>query len=94
MSRLPQQTILDLTCGLVESQSLVQLQAPAQIRGRVIGVYNMAGMGLRTFSGISVGIAGGMVGIHNSLSLSAALLLVMVLTIFIAMRPPAAAAGA
>lgn len=26
MSRLPQQTILDLTCGLVESQSLAQLQ--------------------------------------------------------------------
>jgi MFS family permease len=56
------------------AQALVQLNAPSDIRGRVIGVYSMASMGLRTFSGISVGLFGGLIGVHRSLSLSAALL--------------------
>jgi MFS family permease len=57
------------------AQALVQLSAPATIRGRVIGVYTMAANGMRTFSGITVGLAGGLIGIHLSLSLSAAALL-------------------
>ena len=39
------------------AQALVQLNAPADIRGRVIGLFNMAGLGLRAFSGITVGLA-------------------------------------
>ena len=58
------------------AQSLVQLHAPAPIRGRVIGLYSVAALGLRTFSGITIGIAGGFIGIHWSLSLSAIVLLV------------------
>jgi MFS family permease len=54
--------------------SLVQLNAPAEIRGRVIGVFSMAANGLRTFSGLSVGLLGASIGIHNSLSYSAAAL--------------------
>ena len=50
------------------AQSLVQLHAPAPIRGRVIGLYSVAALGLRTFSGITIGIAGGFIGIHWSLS--------------------------
>jgi MFS family permease len=64
------------------AQALVQLQAPAQIRGRVIGVYNMAAMGLRAFSGVTVGIVGGLIGIHWSLSLSALCLLVILAALF------------
>ncbi len=56
------------------AQSLVQLNAPAEIRGRVIGVFSMSAMGLRTFSGLSVGLLGASIGIHNSLSYSAAAL--------------------
>jgi MFS family permease len=66
------------------AQSLVQLNAPAEIRGRVIGVFAMSANGLRTFSGLSVGLLGASVGIHNSLSYSAAALLLLYLTIFAA----------
>jgi MFS family permease len=54
------------------AQSLVQLNAPLDMRGRVIGLFNMASLGLRAFSGISVGLVGSAIGIHWSLALSAA----------------------
>jgi MFS family permease len=66
------------------AQSLVQLNAPGEIRGRVIGVFSMAAMGLRTFSGLSVGLLGSMVGIHNSLSYSAAVLFLLYIVMFLA----------
>ncbi len=53
------------------AQSLVQINAPPDIRGRVIGLFNMASLGLRAFSGISVGVLGSLIGIHWSLALSA-----------------------
>jgi hypothetical protein len=53
------------------AQSLVQLNAPLDMRGRVIGLFNMASLGLRAFSGISVGLLGSAIGIHWSLGLSA-----------------------
>ena len=64
------------------AQSLVQLNAPGEIRGRVIGVFSMSAMGLRTFSGLSVGLLGASVGIHNSLSYSAAALFLLYAAIF------------
>ena len=53
------------------TQTLVQINAPPAIRGRVIGLFNMSALGLRTFSGVTVGVIGAMVGIHWSLALSA-----------------------
>jgi MFS family permease len=53
------------------AQSLVQINAPPDMRGRVIGLFNMASLGLRAFSGISVGVLGSLIGIHWSLALSA-----------------------
>jgi len=53
------------------AQSLVQINAPTDMRGRVIGLFNMASLGLRAFSGISVGVVGSLIGIHWSLALSA-----------------------
>ncbi|MBM0107462.1 MFS transporter [Steroidobacter sp. S1-65] len=53
------------------SQTLVQLNAPADIRGRVLGVFSMMALGLRTFSGVTVGLMGAAIGIHSSLVLSA-----------------------
>jgi MFS family permease len=61
------------------AQSLVQLNAPGEIRGRVIGVFAMSASGMRTFSGLSVGLLGAAIGIHWSLTASAtALFLVYV----------------
>jgi MFS family permease len=65
------------------AQALVQLAAPAPIRGRVIGVFSMAANGMRTFSGITVGMAGGLIGIHGSLSLSAAVLLFAIICLML-----------
>ncbi|HYC47235.1 MAG TPA: MFS transporter [Burkholderiales bacterium] len=57
------------------AQTLVQIEAPHEIRGRVIGLYSMSALGLRAFSGVTVGILGSLIGIHWSLALSAMVLL-------------------
>jgi MFS family permease len=64
------------------AQAIVQLGAPTTIRGRVLGVYSMAANGMRTFSGVTVGIIGGLIGIHYSLPLSAGVLLVALGVLF------------
>jgi hypothetical protein len=56
----------------------VQLHAPAAIRGRVIGLFNTASLGLRAFSGVTVGIMGELIGVHWSLALSAMVLLAII----------------
>jgi MFS family permease len=61
------------------AQTLVQLKAPAEIRGRVIGLYSMSALGMRTFSGVTIGVIGAAIGIHWSLALSALALLAGVL---------------
>jgi MFS family permease len=57
------------------AQALVQLNAPVDMRGRVIGLYNMASMGLRAFSGVTVGLVGSLIGVHWSLVLFAMVML-------------------
>lgn len=63
------------------AQTLVQIHAPERIRGRVIGLYNMSGLGLRAFAGVTVGLMGSLVGIHWSLALSAAALLSIIISL-------------
>ncbi len=65
------------------AQTLVQLRAPHEIRGRVIGLFNMSSLGMRTFSGVTVGVVGGFIGIHWSLALSAMTLLCVVAMLFV-----------
>jgi MFS family permease len=60
------------------AQTLVQLLAPAEKRGRIVGVFNMASNGLKAGSGFTIGLAGGLIGIHWSLGLSALVLGVFV----------------
>ncbi|HEY7372810.1 MAG TPA: MFS transporter [Polyangia bacterium] len=55
------------------AQTLVQMNAPEATRGRVLGLFNMASAGLRTFSGVTVGLAGSIATIHTSLAASAAI---------------------
>jgi MFS family permease len=53
------------------AQTLVQMHAPSAIRGRVLGLYNMAAAGLRAFSGVTVGLVGAVASAHASLAGSA-----------------------
>jgi len=65
---------LNLAYGSM-AQALVQLEAPAHLRGRLIGLYHMSNSGLRAFSGITVGVLGSLIGVHWSLALSSLVLL-------------------
>ncbi len=68
------------------AQTLVQLNAPADMRGRVLGLFNMSALGLRTFSGVTIGLAGTVVGVHHSLAGSA--LVLFALIAWLLMRTP------
>jgi MFS family permease len=82
-SSYPLALVLLFAAGVFElafssmAQALVQLNAPAASRGRVIGVFNMSALGLRAFAGITVGLGGSAFGIHASLVASAVVLLVI-----------------
>jgi MFS family permease len=57
------------------AQALVQLDAPTDMRGRVIGLFTMANLGLRAFSGLTVGLIGSAIGVHWSLAAAAVVVL-------------------
>lgn len=57
------------------AMTLVQINAPLDMRGRVVGLFNMAALGLRAFGGVTVGLFGQAFGIHWSLGVSAAVLI-------------------
>ena len=69
---------LNLAFGAM-AQTLVQLEAPPHMRGRVIGLYNVSFHGMRAFSGVTVGMGGALIGVHWSLALSAVALFVITL---------------
>ena len=64
------------------AQTIVQLEAPMHMRGRLIGLFSMSAFGLRAFSGVTVGVIGGLIGIHWSLALSSLVLLAVTLALF------------
>jgi hypothetical protein len=57
------------------AQTLVQLQSPPELRGRLVGLFNMAALGMRAFSGVTIGFFGAVVGIHWSLAVAAAMMM-------------------
>src|SRR5262245_9162455 len=73
---------LNLAFGAM-SQTLVQLHAPAEIRGQVIGLYGTSFNGMRAFSGLTVGMGGSVVGVHWSLAISAVVLAVITAALYI-----------
>ncbi|HKT18877.1 MAG TPA: MFS transporter [Stellaceae bacterium] len=91
----PVAVALMFAAGFVElsynsmNQTLVQLHAPAEIRGRVLGLFSMAQIGLRTFAGISIGVVGSGIGIHHSLLLAVSILFVITGALFLMIRPAA-----
>ena len=46
---------------------MVPGKSPSGVRGRVSGLYSMSALGMRTFSGITVGLVGSLTGVHWSL---------------------------
>ena len=65
------------------AQTLVQVLAPPPIRGRVIGLFNTAILGLRAGSGVTVGVLGALTNVHTSLELSAAVLLAVTVVLLV-----------
>ncbi|MEK9662572.1 MAG: hypothetical protein VW644_12715 [Alphaproteobacteria bacterium] len=63
------------------ARALAQIHAPAELRGRAIGLFNVGAMGFRIFAGVTIGFGGGIVGIHWSLGLSALALLLVLLSL-------------
>jgi MFS family permease len=59
------------------TQTIVQLHAPTEIRGRVLGLFGMSSAGLRTFSGVMVGVLGSFATVHWSLAIAASALIVI-----------------
>jgi MFS family permease len=73
--------VLNLTFSSM-GQTIVQLLSPPQLRGRLIGLFAMASMGLKAFSGVTVGVLGGLVGVHWSLAGSAMALMAVTIVLF------------
>ena len=70
------------------TQTIVQLQAPPAIRGRVLGLFNMSSSGLRAFSGVTVGLAGSILGVHVSLALAAGAFMLVALSLLARLPSP------
>jgi len=52
------------------AQTLVQILAPAHVRGTIVGLFNTSMLGLRAGAGVTVGVVGTWIGVHRSLELS------------------------
>jgi MFS family permease len=83
------------------AQTLVQVLAPPRLRGRVVGLFNTASLGLRAGSGVTVGVLGTLINVHWSLALSAAVVVMTAVALLArearavdVERPPAPARGA
>jgi MFS family permease len=65
------------------AQTIVQLVAPPEERGRVIGLYGMASMGLRAGSGVTIGVLGAWIGIQWAVGAAAISLCLVALAMLI-----------
>jgi MFS family permease len=75
------------------AQTIVQLAAPDDRRGRVVGLFSMAQNGLRVGSGVTIGLLGTAVGIHASLGWSAVAALAVCAALYVLVRHPRVAIG-
>ena len=71
-----------MVLGLVLFIGTHGITTQRDLRGRLIGLFSMTSMGLKAFSGVTVGVLGGLIGVHWSLALSAMVLLAVTLALF------------
>jgi hypothetical protein len=64
------------------AQTLVQVLAPALVRGTAVGLFNTAMLGLRAGSGVTVGILGTFIGVRRSLELSSLIVVAVAVVLF------------
>ncbi|HLG69557.1 MAG TPA: MFS transporter [Chloroflexota bacterium] len=65
------------------AQTIVQVQAPPDKRGRLVGAFGMAQQGLKSGAGVSVGVLGSAIGIHPALAISALLTIVSAAVMYV-----------
>jgi hypothetical protein len=53
------------------------------LRGRLVGLFNTAMLGLRAGAGLTVGVLGAFIGVRLSLELSALMVLIIAIALFI-----------
>ncbi|MFJ3383503.1 MULTISPECIES: MFS transporter [unclassified Curtobacterium] len=64
-------------------QAVVRLRAPVEQRGRVVGVYNMFGSGLRTGNGVTLALLGAALGVGTAVWIGGAALVLGALVVAI-----------
>ena len=65
------------------AQTLVQILAPATVRGRMVGLFNTAMLGLRAGAGLTVGLLGTFIGVRLSLALSSLAVVIIAIALFV-----------
>jgi MFS family permease len=68
------------------AQTIIQLLAPPNLRGSMVGLFNTSMLGLRAGSGITVGVLGAVIGVRWSLALSASAVVLVALGLLVADR--------
>jgi len=66
------------------AQTIIQLLAPPNLRGSMVGLFNTAMLGLRVGSGVTVGVLGAVIGVQLSLTLSASAVVLVALGLLVA----------
>jgi MFS family permease len=66
------------------AQTIVQVLAPAAVRGSIVGLFNTAMLGLRAGAGVTVGVGGAMIGVRRSLEISSAMVVLVALALYVA----------
>jgi MFS family permease len=61
------------------AQTIIQLVAPAHLRGSMVGLFNTSMLGLRAGSGLTVGVLGALIGVRWSLTFSSAAVVLIAL---------------
>ncbi len=64
------------------AQTLVQILAPAGLRGTIVGLFNTAMLGMRAGSGLTIGVLGTFIGIRLSLELSSLMVVLTAIALF------------
>ena len=64
------------------AQTVVQMLAPARVRGTIVGLFTTAMMGMRAGAGVTIGVVGAFTGVHASLALSCLVVLLFAIGLF------------